>query len=104
MEYHPISTRAQSRLHQFGKKVLPGIFLGYAFIVVGIWKGDILIADLGKVGCIRNLTSKNRCERSIDITKGRRNHIPSCRWYRKIVRKRLRIPRTHSMAGTIRKE
>ena len=26
-EYHPISPRDQSRLHQFGKKVLPGIFL-----------------------------------------------------------------------------
>ena len=29
-----------------GKKVLPGIFLGYELIAVGIWKGDILIADL----------------------------------------------------------
>ena len=28
VEYHPISTREVSRLHQFGKKVLPGIFLG----------------------------------------------------------------------------
>ena len=26
--YHPISARDQSRVHQFGKKVLPGIFLG----------------------------------------------------------------------------
>ena len=46
MEYHPISATAQSRLHQFGKKVLPGIFRGYAFIAVAIWTGDILIADL----------------------------------------------------------
>ena len=46
VEYHPISTRDQSRLHQFGKKVLPGIFLGYELIAGGIWKGDILIADL----------------------------------------------------------
>ena len=29
--YDPISARDQSRLHQFGKKVLPGKFLGYAF-------------------------------------------------------------------------
>ena len=29
VEYHPISTRDQSRLHQFGKKVVLGIFLGY---------------------------------------------------------------------------
>ena len=46
VEYHPISTRDQSRLHQSGKKVLPGIFVGCELIVVRIWKGDILIADL----------------------------------------------------------
>ena len=28
VEYHPISAKDLSRLHQFGKKVLPGIFLG----------------------------------------------------------------------------
>ena len=32
VECHPISTRDQSRLHQFGKKGFPGIFLGYAMI------------------------------------------------------------------------
>ena len=36
----------QSRLHQFGPKVLPGIFLGYAFNAGRIWKGDILVADI----------------------------------------------------------
>ena len=30
VEYHPTSAKDQSRLHQFGAKVLPGIFLGYA--------------------------------------------------------------------------
>ena len=30
VEYHPISAKDQSGIHQFGKKVLPGIFLGYA--------------------------------------------------------------------------
>ena len=29
LEYHPISAKDLSRLHQFGPKVLPGIFLGY---------------------------------------------------------------------------
>ena len=27
-EYHPITAKDQSRIHQFGKKVLPGLFLG----------------------------------------------------------------------------
>ena len=30
VEYHPIIAKDQSRIHQFGKKVLPGLFLGYA--------------------------------------------------------------------------
>ena len=46
VEYHPITAKDQSRIHQFGKKVLPGLFLGYALYEGGIWKGDVLIADL----------------------------------------------------------
>ena len=45
VEYHPITAKDQSRIHQFGKKVLPGLFLGYALYAGGIWKGDVLIAD-----------------------------------------------------------
>ena len=30
VEYHPLTAKDQSRIHQFGKKVLPGLFLGYA--------------------------------------------------------------------------
>ena len=30
VEYHPITAKDQSKIHQFGKKVLPGLFLGYA--------------------------------------------------------------------------
>ena len=46
VEYYPISAKDQSRIHQFGKKVLPGLFLGYALYAGRIWKGDVLIADL----------------------------------------------------------
>ena len=46
VEYHPITAKDQSRIHQFGKKVLPGLFLGYALCAGWIWKGDVLIADL----------------------------------------------------------
>ena len=46
IEYHPITAKDQSRIHQFGKKVLPGLFLGYALYAGRIWKGDVLIADL----------------------------------------------------------
>ena len=46
VEYHPFTAKDQSRIHQFGKKVLPGLFLGYALYAEGIWKGDVLVADL----------------------------------------------------------
>ena len=46
VEYHPIYAEDQSRLHQFGPKVLPGVFLGYALRAVGICKGDTLVADI----------------------------------------------------------
>ena len=45
VESHSISAKDLSRLHQFGPKVLPGIFLGYASYAVAIWKGDIMVAD-----------------------------------------------------------
>ena len=46
VEYYPIIAKDQSRIHQFGKKVFPGLFLGYALHAGGIWKGDVLFADL----------------------------------------------------------
>ena len=46
VEYHPITAKDQSRIPQFGKKVLPGLFLGYALYAGGIWKGYVLVADL----------------------------------------------------------
>ena len=45
VEYHPISAKDISRLHQFGPKVLPIIFLGYVLYAGENWKGDMLIAD-----------------------------------------------------------
>ena len=36
----------QSRIHQVGKKVSRGLFLGYALYAGEIWKGDVLVADL----------------------------------------------------------
>ena len=46
VEYHPIAAKDQSRIHQFGKKVLLGLFFGYALLyAVWIWKGDVLVAD-----------------------------------------------------------
>ena len=46
VEYFPICAKDQSRTQQFGKKVLPELFIGYALYAGGIWKGDISFADI----------------------------------------------------------
>ena len=63
VEYHPSSPKDQATLHQFCKKVLPGIFLGYELIAEGIWKGDILIADLED---LEKLVASDICPRRIN--------------------------------------
>ena len=42
--------RDKARNHEFGKKVLPGIFPGYALIAGEIWEEDVLIADIEELG------------------------------------------------------
>ena len=71
VEYQSISTRDQSRLHQFGKKFLPGIFLGYEMIAVEFGKETLWlrISRNWKNGRIRNLSSKNQRNGSFDQTK-----------------------------------
>ena len=44
VEYYLISAKDHPRIHQFGKKVFPGLFLGYALYAGVIWKGDIMVA------------------------------------------------------------
>ena len=62
VDCHPVSPRDQEKIHQFGKKVLPGIFLGCELITGGIWKGDILIADLED---LEKLDTSDICPRRI---------------------------------------
>ena len=59
VEYHPITAKDQSRIHQFGKKVLRGLFLGCR-----PW-------GVGNDGRIGNLLEKTHCERG-DISKAKR--------------------------------
>ena len=79
VEYHPITAKDQARIHQFGRKVLPGLFLGSALYAGRIWKGDVLVADLGDDGRIGNLLKKTQCERG-DISQTRRIYFSYRRW------------------------
>ena len=54
VEYYFISAKDQSRLHPFGKKVLPGLFLGYAlyageFGMVTYWSQTFRSGDDGRI-------------------------------------------------------
>ena len=78
VEYHPLTAKDQWRIHQFGKKVLPGLFLGYALYAGGIWKGDVLIADLEELETMdasEIYSKKTQCERG-DISQTRRIYFP----------------------------
>ena len=82
VEYHPITAKDQSRIHQFGKKVLPGLFLGYALYAGRIWKGDVLIADLEELETMdasEIYSRKTQCERG-DISQTRRIYFSNRRW------------------------
>ena len=43
VEYHPVTAKDQSGIHQFGRKVL--IVLRIRIVRGGIWKGDVLVAE-----------------------------------------------------------
>ena len=46
VEYHFVSAKDLSRLHQLVSKFLPGISFGCVLYAGGIWKGDIMVADI----------------------------------------------------------
>ena len=71
---------------------------------LGRKKTDCWHWRIGKVRCIRNISQKTECERSPDNPKRWTICISSGIWFSKIIRKKLRIPRTHSETGIHRKE
>ena len=66
VEYYPITAKDQSRIHQFGEKVLPGLFLGYALYAgwnLERWHNGCRHWGVGNDGRIWNLLEKTQCER-----------------------------------------
>ena len=97
VEYHPITAKDQSRIHQFGKKVLPGLFLGYALYAGRIWKGDVLVADLEELETMdasEIYSKKTQCERG-DISPKRRIYFSNSRWTNQNSRRRSGTENIH---------
>ena len=76
VEYHPVTAKDQSRIHQFGKKVLPGLFLGYALYAGGIWK---TLRSWRRWTHRKSTLKKTQCERG-DISQRRRIYFSNRRW------------------------
>ena len=97
VEYHPITAKDQSRIHQFGKKVLPGLFLGYALNAEGIWMGDVLVADLEELDTMdaSEIYSKRLNAKEVIISQTRRIYFSNRRWTNKIRWRRSRPENIH---------
>ena len=67
VEYHLTTAKDQSRIHQFGKKVFPGLFLGYALYAGGIWRVTYWLQTLRswKRWAHRKSTQKNNAKEVI---------------------------------------
>ena len=102
VEYHPNTAKDQSRLHQFGKKVLLGLFLGYDLYAGGIWKGDILVEDIEELETMdaSEIYSKRlNAKEVIFLPKKGKFHISSRRWTKQIHWRRLGTENIHLDTG-----
>ena len=79
IEYPPISAKDQSKLHQFGKKASPGMFLVFALVAGWNLEGEILVADieeLGKSDASEIHAWRPNAKRVLTSKKGENFHIP----------------------------
>ena len=84
------------------KEIITRNFIGYALFAernLGGRYSDYWCWRIGKFWRHQNIFQKTECERSLDNPKIWRICISCGRWFSKIIRERLRIPRTHSQTG-----
>ena len=103
VEYHPISAKDQSRLHQCGKKVL----LEYSSVMYctreGTWKGDIMVADIEE---LEEMDASELHARGLNAKevlmpmKGDKFSFPSCSWNSQHLRGGTASENIHLNLGT----
>ena len=99
----PYFCERPKRIHQFGKKVLPGLFLGYALYAGRIWKGDIMVADIEELETMdaSEIYSKELNAKEVIFPKGKwKIHFSSCRWTNKICWRRSGTENIHLDTGS----
>ena len=97
VEYQLFTAKDQSRIHQFGKKVLPGLFFGYALYAVRIWKGDVLVADLEELETMgaSDIYSKRLNAKEVIFPKKKENYFSNRRWTNQTLWRRSRLENIH---------
>ena len=97
VEYYPVTSKDQSIVHQFGKKVLLGLFLGYALYAGGIWKGDVLIDDLEELETMdaSEIYSKRLNAKEVIFPQTRRIYFSNRRWTNQNTRRRSGTENIH---------
>ena len=104
MTHHPITAKDQSRIHQFGKKVLPGLFLGYALYAGRIWKGDVLVADLEELETMdaSEIYSKKKLNaKEVIFPKEGEFNFSNRKWTNQNTRSRSRLENIHHDTAVI---
>ena len=100
VEYHPISAKDQSRLHQFGAKVFPGVFLGYALNAGESGKETLWSQTLKnwRRWTHLNSTPEGSMQRKWKL------HIPSRRWNSQSLWRRTASENIHLNPGIVQNE
>ena len=98
VEHYPISAKDQARIHHFGKKVLPGLFLGYAVY------GDMLVADIEELETMDASEIYSKRLNAKEVIFHRRNmensYFPSRRWTNKFYWRRSGTENIHLDTGS----
>ena len=99
VEYHPITAKDQSRIHQFRKKILPGLFLGYALYAwwhMEGWRTDRRPWGVGNDGRIGNLLKKTQWRKKVIFPKEKRRiYFSNRRWTNQNPRRRSGTENIH---------
>ena len=107
---HKNSEKNEARFHQFGKRGTLLVMhhsrrnLGKRYSDHWHWRIRKEVIDEVRNKYIKIYFKKTECERSLDNPKRWWICISCSRWFSKIIREKLRIPRTHSGTGIHREE
>ena len=98
VEYHPVTAKDQSIIHQFGTKVLPGLFFGYALYAGEFGRVTYWLQTLRswrRWTHRKSIKKKTQCKRSNISSQNWRIYFSSRRWTNQTPWRRSRPENIH---------